>query len=199
MTVVLRFLRDFRYRRRINDLHDRMGIPADYGARTGLPLHGEARRLVSIGPDIYQRDQRLVPGAAAAWRRMRSAAADAGIELQVVSAYRSVEYQEGLLRRKLEQGQGIDQILASSAAPGFSEHHSGRALDLTTPGYPVLEEEFERSGAFRWLCESAGRFGFTLSYPRDNPHGVVYEPWHWAWQSREGRGQEGRGQSKVPE
>ena len=45
----------------------------------------------------------------------------------------------------------------------------------------VLEEEFERSDAFAWLTRRAGEFGFRMSYPRDNPHGVAYEPWHWAW------------------
>jgi D-alanyl-D-alanine carboxypeptidase len=149
--------------------------------RTGLPLQLEAGRLISIGPDIYQRDQRLIPPAADAWRSMRAAAAGDGIELQLVSAYRSVDYQEGLVRRKLDRGQSIGEILRVSAAPGFSEHHTGRAVDVTTPGFAVLEEEFENSEAFAWLTRRAAEFGFTMSYPRDNPHGVAYEPWHWAW------------------
>ena len=181
MTVILRALKNYRYGRRISRMHARLGIPRDYGARTGLPLQREARRLCAIGADIYEREQRLAPNAAAAWQRMQEAAAGAGIEIQVVSAFRSVDYQEGILRRKLEHGQSIEEILSASAAPGYSEHHTGRALDLTTPGYAALEEEFEQSDAFRWLCESAADFGFRLSYPRDNPHGVVYEPWHWAW------------------
>ena len=146
-----------------------------------LPLQPEAQRLVSIGPDIYQREQRLLEPAARAWRAMVRAAARENVEIQLVSAYRSVSYQEGIVRRKLECGQAIEQILCVSAAPGFSEHHSGRAVDLTTPGYPVLEEEFEDSAAFAWLSDRAAAFGFQLSYPRDNPHGVTYEPWHWAW------------------
>ena len=143
----------------------------------------EAGRLVSIGPDIYQREQRLAPRVASAWQAMQESASADGVDLQVVSAYRSVDYQEGLLRRKLEKGQAIEDILQVSAAPGYSEHHTGRAVDLTTPDSPVLEEEFEDSEAFSWLTESAGGFGFHLSFPRDNPHGVAYEPWHWAWRS----------------
>ena len=112
---------------------------------------------------------------------MSEAAARDGVELQVVSAYRSVDYQAGIIRRKLENGQGIDEILRVSAAPGFSEHHTGRALDLTTPGCAVLEEDFEHSAAFTWLAAHAGEFGFTLSFPRGNPHRVAFEPWHWAW------------------
>lgn len=112
---------------------------------------------------------------------MVAAAAGDEIQLQLVSAYRSVDYQEGILRKKLEKGQAIDEILRISAAPGFSEHHSGRAVDVTTPGFPALEEAFEESEAFAWLIRHAGEFSFRLSYPRGNPHGVAYEPWHWAW------------------
>ena len=75
----------------------------------------------------------------------------------------------------------MEEILKVSAAPGYSEHHSGRVVDLTTPGYAPLEEEFEDSAAFAWLCRSAAEHGFYLSYPRGNPHGIAYEPWHWCW------------------
>jgi D-alanyl-D-alanine carboxypeptidase len=178
---VLRSLKSWRFRRRVAAVNETLGVPASYGRRSGLPLQPEARRLVSIGRDIYQREQRLLRNAAGAWRGMVDAARADGIELQLVSAFRSVGYQEGILRRKLEQGQSIEEILAVSAAPGYSEHHSGRAVDLTTPGFAVLEEEFENSAAFAWLSRRAGEFGFRMSYPRDNPHGVAYEPWHWAW------------------
>lgn len=181
VTVIFSYLRTWRFERRITAMHAAIGIPADYALRRALPLQPEARRLVSVGPDIYRREQRLVAPAAAAWHAMVTAASRDGIQLQLVSAYRSVDYQEKILRKKLEKGQAIDEILQVSAAPGFSEHHSGRAVDLTTPGYPVLEEVFEDSEAFAWLSEHAGKFGFRLSYPRNNPHGVAYEPWHWAW------------------
>jgi D-alanyl-D-alanine carboxypeptidase len=180
-TVIFFFFRKRRYLKRIAALHDSLGIPADYGPTRLIPIQMEAGGLVSIGPDIYQREQRLVPKAAMAWQSMKNSASAEGVELQVVSAYRSVDYQDGILRRKLENGQKIDEILKVSAAPGYSEHHTGRAVDITTPGYPVLEEEFEGSEAFSWLTESAGNFGFRMSFPRGNPHGVAYEPWHWAW------------------
>lgn len=141
----------------------------------------EASKLVSIGCDIYQRDQKLIPGAAEDWHSMRDAAARDSVILQVVSAYRSVDYQAAIIKRKLEGGDGIGEILKVSAAPGFSEHHSGRAVDVTTPGFAVLEEEFELSEAFAWLTGRAAEFSFRMSFPRGNPHGVAFEPWHWAW------------------
>ncbi|MHB8448721.1 MAG: D-alanyl-D-alanine carboxypeptidase family protein, partial [Rudaea sp.] len=88
------------------------------------------------------------------------------------------------LRRKLERGQSMEQILRVSAAPGYSEHHSGRALDITASGFRALEEEFENSPAFAWLKKNSRRFGFHLSYPRRNRHGIAYEPWHYCWHAK---------------
>lgn len=161
-----------------------LGVPRDYGRTRKLPVVREPRRLARIGTDIHDRVQWLAPRAARALAHLRAAAAANGIDLQLVSAFRSAEYQLGILQRKLARGQSIDEILRVSAAPCYSEHHSGRAVDLTTPGYAALEEEFETSPAFVWLQANAARFGFALSYPRGNPHGIAYEPWHWCWHER---------------
>ena len=158
-----------------------LGVPHDYGRARKLRRVREPERFEFIGYDTQQRAQWLAPRAARAWARMQAAALGDGVELQIVSAFRSVEYQLGILRRKLDRGQTIAEILRVSAAPGYSEHHSGRALDITTPGFEPLEEEFEQSPAFAWLKKHARRFGFRLSYPRRNPHGIAYEPWHWSW------------------
>ena len=123
----------------------------------------------------------MLPAAAQAWLSMRKKAAGSSIELQSVSAFRSVSYQTGIVRKKLERGLALKDILAVSAAPGFSEHHTGRAIDITSPGFPALEEEFEGSLAFEWLQVHARDFGFRMSFPRNNRHKVAYEPWHWAW------------------
>lgn len=163
-----------------------LGVPASYGRTRGLRIVREPRTLTFAGIDIHERAQWLAPPAARAYARMHAAALRHGIELQLVSAFRSAAYQLGIVKRKLERGQTIDEILRVSAAPGYSEHHSGRVVDLTTPGYAALEEEFEQSPAFAWLCAEAQDFGFALSYPRGNPHGIAYEPWHWCWHARRG-------------
>lgn len=163
-----------------------LGVPRDYGASRRLRRVREPRRLACIGSDIFGRTQWLAPRAARAWLRLARAAANDGIELQVVSAFRGCEYQLGILRRKLERGQTMDEILRVSAAPGYSEHHSGRALDLSAPGFAPLEEAFERSDAFAWLRRHARRFGFRMSYPRRNRHKILYEPWHWCWHAKRG-------------
>jgi D-alanyl-D-alanine carboxypeptidase len=149
--------------------------------RDRKPLFHEPPDVISIGRDHLGREAQLEPEAARAWQSMRETAAAEGIVLTVISAFRSVARQEEIVSGKLRQGLTWEQILKVSAYPGFSEHHTGRAIDLGTPGCPVLTESFENTDAFRWLARNAARFGFALSYPRGNPHGVVYEPWHWMW------------------
>src|SRR2546428_9842143 len=113
----------------------------------------------------------------------------AGVEAAVrtllshcVSAFRSLQYQRQIFERKIKAGDSLEDILKVNAPPGYSEHHTGRAVDLTTPGCPPLAEEFERSAAFAWLVRHAHRFGFAMTYPRENRFGIAYEPWHWAAQ-----------------
>jgi len=166
----------------LDRLWRKLGIPADYAERARQRLHPEAMRLVAIGRTVDDaRRLRLAPRAATAWRRMQAAAAADHVELLPLSAFRSVARQTLIIRRKLARGQPIKTILRVSAVPGCSEHHTGRALDLGTPGHLALEASFARTRAFRWLQKHAGHFGFRLSYPRGNPHGINYEPWHWCW------------------
>lgn len=161
-----------------------LGVPRDYGRTRGLRIQREASQLVPIGPDIHDRLQWLQPRAARALVCMRDAAEQDGVTLQIVSAFRSIEYQLGIVERKLVRGLPMDEILRATAAPGYSEHHTGRCVDFTTPAFAPLEEEFERSPAFAWLQRNAAHHGFILSYPHGNPHGIAYEPWHWCWHAR---------------
>jgi len=162
-------------------LLDSLGLPADYGIRHRMRLVPEAKSLSEAGRDIFGRDQRLVPAATSAWIQMQTAAAGNGIVLELISAYRSVSYQANLLRRKLQEGQSMSRILNVSAAPGYSEHHSGRAIDLTTPGVEPLTEDFAKTKAYQWLKENAPLFGFQESYPHNNRNKIAWEPWHWCY------------------
>lgn len=171
--------RQTRYGRRIATLLNALDLPADYGRRHRLPLQAETSDLVAAGKGIHNRPRKMARATRDAWRAMRASAADDGVTLQLVSAYRSVDYQADIIRRKRERGLSTAEILRVSAAPGFSEHHTGRALDLTAPGAEALETSFENTAAFAWLTAEAKHHGFRLSYPRDNLHGIAYEPWHW--------------------
>ncbi len=171
-----------RERERIRVFHLELGIPEDYERQTGLPIQLPPTELKDIGKDMYGRPQRLSVRAAQAWKAMQAAAKGDGVSLLLVSAFRPPDYQANLLRRKLRAGETIEQALQAVAAPGHSEHQSGRAIDLACIGCPILETEFEDTETFSWLEQNAPQFGFALSYPRNNPHGVMYEPWHWCYQ-----------------
>ena len=160
--------------------HAALGIPDDYATTRGLPAYDEAVELVDVGPNLVGRMQRLTPAAAERWAKLVAAAATDDIRLMIVSGFRSFAYQAELIRKKLDAGQAIEAILEVSAAPGYSEHHTGRAVDIASPGSRPLTEEFAGSEAYAWLAGQAGEFGFTLTYPRDNRYGMAYEPWHWA-------------------
>lgn len=165
---------------RLEQRLQRLGLDPDgYARATGLAAEAEPTRLALAGWDRYRRPLWLSAAAARGWQRLRAAAARDGIALDAISGYRSHDYQLGIFERKFARGQRLEQILRVNAAPGFSEHHSGDALDIGTPGEPPAEESFEHTPAFGWLSRHAGDFGFRMSYPRDNPHGIVHEPWHW--------------------
>lgn len=160
--------------------HADLGIPSDYGRNPERPSYLEATELVAVEPNIVGTPQLLAPETAAAWLRMKQAAAASGVQLMLVSGFRSVRHQADLIRRKLAAGQNIDAILKVNAAPGFSEHHTGRAVDIATPGIRPLTIDFEQSAAYTWLCAHAAEFAFRMPYARDNRFGFEYEPWHWS-------------------
>jgi D-alanyl-D-alanine carboxypeptidase len=158
-----------------------LGIPADYAQARRMPIQREAARLVFVGraPDDGK-PVRLAPRTAIAWRRMRDAAAQDGVTLLPLSGFRSIARQTRIIRTNLAKGRPLDDLLRYVAAPGCSEHHTGRALDIGSPkNRRHFEEDFDRTPEFRWLKKHAHRFGFRLSYPRRNPHRIGYEPWHW--------------------
>ena len=175
-----------------SELFARLGIPIDYGQNPVRPAYREAQELEDVELNIVGRMQRLAPDTARAWREMKRAAAADSVELLLVSGFRSISYQTELFRKKLASGQHIDAILAVNAAPGFSEHHTGKAVDIATPGSRPLTEEFETSVAFGWLNRNAERFGFSMPYGRDSAFGFCYEPWHWS-QLRDAARLEARG------
>jgi zinc D-Ala-D-Ala carboxypeptidase len=105
-----------------------------------------------------------------------------GVYLMPVSGFRTIEDQEYLFFDvTAERGQGPTERAEVSAPPGYSEHHTGYAVDLLDADRPDvgLVEEFEQTPAFKWLQKNAAYYSFEMSFPRDNPQGVTYEPWHW--------------------
>lgn len=171
------------YKIRIKALHLDLGIAADYESRFGLPLHLEPEQLADAGTDMFGRPQQMAPAALVAWHAMRDRADSDGVALLLVSAYRGAVYQADLIRRKLDSGRSLGDILRVNAAPGYSEHHTGRALDIATLDSPPLETGFDQTDAFAWLMKHADEFDFVLSYPKGGPSAITYEPWHWCYRA----------------
>ncbi|MGH8109682.1 MAG: M15 family metallopeptidase, partial [Arenimonas sp.] len=163
----------------VRNILDSLDINKDYGLVHQLELIPEPASLAFAGFDRYQRPLWMQSGAALAWKHMQKAARLESIMLDAISGYRGHAYQYGIFKRKLARGQTVPEILKVNAAPGYSEHHNGRAIDIGTTNEPPAEETFENTAAFAWLMKHAGDFGFRLSYPRNNPHDINYEPWHW--------------------
>ena len=133
----------------------------------------------------------LQTAACDAFLSMQAAAAAENVTIWMQSGYRSVDYQAKLYRNKTQYylDQGFDEATAKEKAaaivnpPGYSEHNCGLAADLNSPEHTGLDEGFENTAAFRWLCEHAGEYGFILRYPkgREDVTEITYEPWHWRY------------------
>ncbi len=132
--------------------------------------------LVSVG-----NGQMLHANAAEAFHEMKKAAQKDGIKLVAVSGFRSIEQQKYLFHDVAKQRKQSEEERAKvSAPPGFSQHHTGFGIDINS-----LEVSFEKTKAFAWLQQNAGKYQFTLSFPKNNTQGISYEPWHWAWHGNE--------------
>ena len=153
-------------------------------------------------PDDYTFDTKECGSATAVNKTLQTAACDAflsmqkaaaadGVTVWMQSGYRSVKYQTSLYERKTKYylDKGYDNAAAREKAaavvnpPGYSEHNCGLAADLNSPEHTGLDEGFEKTAAFRWLCEHAGDYGFILRYPKDaeDKTEIIYEPWHWRY------------------
>lgn len=158
---------------------EELGISLDLIERKGLPFYPLACNLTLAETNRDGKNHFLVPEAKVAWNALKAAAMADKVLLDIVSAFRSIDDQSDIIREKCSRGVPMEIILTLSAPPGFSEHHTGRAIDINTPGCEPRVEPFEHTAAFAWLIAHAHRYSFTLSYPRGNDRGFIYEPWHW--------------------
>lgn len=125
----------------------------------------EPAKEKSISAEVWPFLQKLLDDAAAAQ-----------IDLKIISAYRSFGMQSTLKSAySVTYGSGANKF---SADQGYSEHQLGTTADFTTAKLGVNFETFEKTAAYRWLTENAYKYGFVLSYPKNNGY-YVFEPWHW--------------------
>jgi zinc D-Ala-D-Ala carboxypeptidase len=122
--------------------------------------------------------------AATAFLDMVGAAAADGVSIVPLSGFRTIAEQRQLyFDVKAERGQTAQERAAWSAPPGYSEHHTGYAIDIGDANAPGLNlnPDFETTAASQWMVKNAAKFSFELSFTKGNKQGVSYEPWHWRY------------------
>jgi len=137
-------------------------------------------RVIGKAGDGYE--IRLRETAAKNYLSMEAAAKADGIDLVVISGFRTIaEQQQLFFDISKQRNQTPAQRAKVSAPPGHSEHHTGYALDIGDGSIASanLSPSFEKTAAFQWLQNNAAKYGFEMSFPPNNPQGVMYEPWHW--------------------
>jgi D-alanyl-D-alanine carboxypeptidase len=167
----------------LKDIYVQLGISerliSNYKLERSPQAELQSLEIVSI--DYFGRPFVLTSDAAKSWRMMYEHAHKDNILIEPFSGFRSYRYQKQLIETKLKNGKDIDEIVTETAIPGYSEHHTGRAVDICVDGIFELTQNFENTNEFSWLSENAHKYNFYLSYPKDNTMNIIYEPWHWCF------------------
>lgn len=182
-------------------------LPETSSSETEEPSPKDYGTLILVNPwnyipEDYTLELETVQGkykmdikAAESARNLVAVAKEAGFNMQLCSAYRTVEKSAELYQRKVNQyiGYGYSEADAKVEAakwvapPGTSEHHTGLAMDLVSSDYwnyySDLEHDYEKFDSFKWMYEHCAEFGFILRYPKDKQDitGITYEPWHYRY------------------
>lgn len=149
-----------------------------YSKISFLNEHYVPASLATITPAFISNheSQRILTGAWPFLERLLVTASSSGIDMRVNSAYRSFGTQA-----KIKTGYnftyGAGTANTFSADQGYSEHQLGTTVDFSAPNTGG-DFKFGETKAFSWLVDNAYRYGFILSYPKNNDY-YRYEPWHW--------------------
>lgn len=142
-----------------------------------LPSKYEASDLVTLSKEYSTNSHRLKSVAATALMKMIDAAKVDGMDLKVISGYRTESTQNWLYNNSVKKN-GVEHALIYSAKPGYSEHQLGLAVDLNS-----VEEDFEQTKEYKWLKTNSYKYGFIERYPKGKEFitGYGYEPWHYRY------------------
>lgn len=103
---------------------------------------------------------------------------NSGLNLLILSGYRSFHTQASLKSAyKVTYGSGANKF---SADQGYSEHQLGTTVDFTNNKIGAVLSGFDKTEEYKWLQENAHKYGFILSYPKNNTY-YIFEPWHWRY------------------
>ncbi len=97
-----------------------------------------------------------------------------GCDMEIVSGFRSYEKQQEVFDYWCEVD-GEERAKTYSALPGYSEHQTGLAMDISS-----LEQSYADTDEGKWLAENCWKYGFIIRYPKGKTDitGYIWEPWH---------------------
>lgn len=151
------------------------------GKKLDYSLLANSKKLSKIPAELSFEKLKIyvTPDTKKALLTMSETAKKDGIMLIADSGFRSLWYQKQIIRRRLEAGENYDKFIRFVAPPGYSEHHTGRAIDFVPS-----EARFVFSESYKWLKKHAADFGFHETYPEDTTGTTPWESWHWVYQSK---------------
>ncbi|MCI8500958.1 MAG: M15 family metallopeptidase [Oscillospiraceae bacterium] len=169
--------------------------PTDWNLLLVNPNHSvpdDCHPVLAQVQGSYEMDERVAPYM----KEMIDAAKKDGINLWVLSTYRTYEYQQKLFDTNVKQlkSQGmteeeaVQETAANVAVPGTSEHQTGLAADIMCSEWTGgITDDFAETPAYEWLHAHCAEYGFIERYPKDKTEitGIVYEPWHYRFVGKE--------------
>ncbi len=144
-------------------------LSSDYVPNNLVTIEAKYGRNLSLDHTVYEQ-----------YKKMWEVAKEQGLTLYIKSPYRSYQTQQNLYNKYVAKD-GKKAADTYSARPGYSEHQTGLAFDVTSP--TTNFDTFESSKEFLWLQEHAHEYGFILRYPKGKEYitGYIYEPWHYRY------------------
>lgn len=147
--------------------------------------------------ETHQVDSRIVED----YNQFAEAAKEAGFPLVLISAYRSIAYQQQVFDESINQlrysglseEEANEKTKETHTEPGYSEHHLGLALDVVDEKWnnsyttQVLDAAYGSEPGAKWIEKNAPKYGFIIRYPEDEEKitGITYEPWHIRYVGKE--------------
>lgn len=168
---------DYEFYTNLNTLHDYLDVTTLVNKYNKLPDNYEIDDLVTLDEEYSSRGEKIREIAYKDLKVMFDKAREDGINLNVISGYRTSEKQNTLFNNSVKKN-GIEHALMYSAKMGHSEHQLGLAIDINT-----TQESFKNTNEYKWLKNNSYKYGFIERYKenKENITGFAYEPWHYRY------------------
>lgn len=168
---------DYEFYTNINTLHDYLDVTTLVNKYNKLPDNYEIDDLITLDKEYSSRGEKIREIAYKDLKVMFDKAREDGINLNVISGYRTSEKQNTLFNNSVKKN-GIEHALMYSAKMGHSEHQLGLAIDINT-----TQESFKNTNEYKWLKNNSYKYGFIERYKenKENITGFAYEPWHYRY------------------